>query len=31
LPSFNDMENFNKIINQIEQWIEKREGELLWK
>jgi len=29
LPSFNDSHNFNKILNQIEEWIEAREEDLI--
>ena len=28
LPSFTDIQNFNVILNQIEDWIDKRKGEL---
>lgn len=28
LPSFNELESFNNIINHIDSWIDKREGEL---
>ena len=31
LPSFNEVETFNDIINQIDMWFLKREEELIWK
>lgn len=29
LPSFNDVQSFNNILNQIEEWIDKREDDLV--